>query len=81
MKEKSLSLGQHHCREVSTMQGGELFWSDHAEKKGQPLSPSGSCSSLLNSPGVLLLARPNEGLLALWLLVSRSHETQKPNTS
>jgi hypothetical protein len=47
----SLSGGVSHA-------GRSVFWSDHAEKKGQPLSPSGSCSSLLNSPCVLLFFVP-----------------------
>ncbi len=80
MREKSLSLCQHHCREVSTMHGGELFWSDHAENKGQPLT---LWVLLLTAqfPWCFALLRPKAGLLALWFLVSRSHETKKPITS
>ncbi len=73
-KEKSLALGQCHCREVSTRQG--FFWSAKIEKKGRPLT----LWVLLLTGSILLcfsLLRPKEGLLALWFLAFGSGETQK----
>ena len=80
MREKSLSLGQHHCREVSTMHGGVSSGARRQRKKAS-LLPSGSSSSLAPFSLCSSLLRPKEGLLALWFLVSRSHETKKPITS
>jgi hypothetical protein len=58
--------------------GRDFFWSEKAEKKGQPLplwillltGPIPLCSSLL---------RPKEGLLALWFLAPGSGELLPPS--
>jgi hypothetical protein len=75
MREKSLSLGQHHCREVSTMHGVVSSGARRQRKKAAYLL--GLAPHWLNAPCVLLFARPKEGLLALWFLAPGSGETQK----
>jgi hypothetical protein len=57
MREKSLALGQRHCREVSNHAGRGFFWSDKAEKKGHPLTLC-LAPTWLNSPCVLLFFVP-----------------------
>jgi hypothetical protein len=64
MREKSLFLGQHHCREVSTMHGVVSSGVRRQRKKASRL-PSGSCSSLAQCSLCSSLLRPKEGLLAL----------------
>ncbi len=59
MREKSLSLCQRHCRDVSTMHGGVSYRAIRQRKKAK-LSPYGSCSSLAQFPLCSPLLRPNE---------------------
>jgi hypothetical protein len=76
MREKSLSLGQHHCRDGSTRQGGVSSGARRQRTKAN-LSPSGSCPSLAQFHLCAPLLRPKEGLLALWFLAPGPPETQK----
>ena len=56
MREKSLSLGQHHCREVSTMQGVVSSGARRQRKKAAYLL--GLAPHWLNAPCVLLFFAP-----------------------
>jgi hypothetical protein len=80
MREKSVSLCERHCQQVSTTHGWVSSGTTTQRNKAN-LSPSGPYSSLLNSPGVVLFARPKEGLLALGFLAPGSRVTQKPISS
>jgi hypothetical protein len=59
MREKSVSLCERHCQQVSTMHGGVSSGTITQRNKAN-LSPSGSYSSLLNSPGVFLFFVPKK---------------------
>jgi hypothetical protein len=76
MREQSMALVSVTAGMCQPCRAGFLLEREGREKR--PTShPLGLAPHWLNSPCVLLFARPKEGLLALWFLASRSHETQK----
>ncbi len=58
MREKSLSLGQHHCREVSTRHGGGVLLEREDREKKPASYLLGLAPHRLHSPCVLLSFAP-----------------------